>query len=248
MKHLLAASLIALMAFNISCAKKTAGQVAQDPGIVIPEGPYVPDGNGPGEGPGESLQYGGTATLAVSSLAVMGEYTGRPMNNPTNIKINLNLLRKGKSDQGDDTYGGVVTVTYTENGSNYEGYFTSGSSANHNKFNVWMQHNGKSGWHGVFEDYLGGVVVVIDEVVDLGDGQGPSDSVGGTIWFKNFGLTYAPHPPTHCWFVSLGPYDCRPWPDGRGMNTYSSLDPAGGYKKLGKFSGMSLKKAFNEEL
>ena len=108
--------------------------------------------------------------------------------------------------------------------------------------------NGQKVWHGVFDDfYFGALVVVIDGVSDLGDGQGAQDLVSGTVWMKNFAATRAPHPPTYCWFVSFGPFDCRPWPVGEGMNTFASKDPQGGYVKLGTFSGLSLRAAFNNE-
>ena len=76
----------------------------------------------------------------------------------------------------------------------------------------------------------------------------PEDKVSGSVWFKNFTLTYAPHPPTHCWFVSLGPYDCRAWRAEHGVNTTAAVLPDSGYVKLGSFSELSLEEAFNGEL
>lgn len=251
---------VALAGFG--CAKKKApdSSSASDSGVTdgapivdIPTTPYVPDGNGPGQGPGSNWEYGGSAPLNVVSLSRMSEYTGRPMNNPQDLRINLNLTKHGNG------YGGTVTVTYLENGHRYEGYFTSGTSADSNKYNVWFTKNGQKVYHGFFEDYMGGLVVVIDQVIDLGDGSGVDDRVGGSVWFKNFELTYAPNPlygylpgfgrpQTYCWFISLGPYDCRAWKTDRGVETTRAVHPDSGYKKLGTFEGMSLREAFNNEV
>lgn len=221
----------------IGCGKEK--KAATSPQVVPPPPgtPYIPPGTGPGLAPGGV--YGGSAPLTVTSSGVMGKYTGRPMNNPQNIRINLNMVKTG------NTFGGTATVTYTDNGYPYEGYFTAGSSSDVTKYNIVFTTGGQNVWHAVFEDFMGGLVVVIDQIVDLGDGQGPQDSVGGSVWFKNFGLTYAPHPPTYCWFVSIGPYDCRPWPKDKGMDSASTKDPGAGYEKLGTFSGLSVKAAFN---
>ncbi len=242
MRNLKLFFLVASLAMTISCAQEKKSSGASAPEVQVPPAgtPWVPEGTGPGQNPG--TQYGGTAALTIPNLAVFGQYTGRPMNNPTEIKINLNMV---KTDGG--TFGGTATITYKDNGYYYKGYFTTGSTAKATQYNKVFSYGGKTVWHGIFEDFMGGLVVVIDEIVDLGDGGGSEDLVNGTVWFKNFGLTYAPHPPTYCWFVSLGPYDCRAWPSGTGMNTYAHKDPQNGYIKLGSFTGLSIKAAFNNE-
>lgn len=247
MKRLVLITLLSLVtSMNVACAKKKSSGPgpAPAPDVIAPNGPFVPPGDGPGNGPGEDWQYGATVSLSISSLSVMSQYTGRPMNQVKNPRLNLNLVKHGNA------YGGTVAIRYEENNNTYQGFFTSGDTDKSNQYNIWFTYGGKDVWHGIFEDYLGGLVVVINDVVDLGDGQGPQDEVGGVVYFKNFGLTYAPHPPTYCWFVSLGPYDCRAWPSGTGMSTTSSDIPTGasGYKKLGSFHDMSLEDAFNGEL
>jgi hypothetical protein len=250
---------IALSSFG--CGKfKGSGSAASDsglsdgaPAVEIPGSPFVPDGSGPGSGPGDNWEYGGTAALKVNNLGVMGDYTGRAMNNPQDIRINLNLKKYGKG------YGGVVSIAYTDNGQQYEGHFTSGTSSDSNKYNVWFTKSGTRAYHGFFEDFMGGIIIVIDHVIDLGDGGIVNDLAGGSVWYKNFGLTYAPnplygslpgfgHPGTYCWFISLGPYDCRAWKDGRNVNTTRAIEPDNNYVKLGTFENMSLEEAFNGEL
>ena len=154
------------MMVSIGCAKKKKSAPPAAPVVVVPDGPYIPPGSGPGQGPGDNWEFGGTAPLKLRSLSVMSDYTGRVMNNPQNVSININLVKAGSG------YGGHVSITYSDNGQDYNGYFTSGSSAEEAKYNIWFKKDGHHVWHGFFEDFLGGLIVVIDEVVDLGDGQG----------------------------------------------------------------------------
>lgn len=247
MKKLNFILMVVSLALTVSCAEENK-KSSSVPTVTIPAAgtPYIPPSFGPGLNAG--TLYGGNAAITISSLSRMSEYTGRAMNAPQDIKLNLNMV---KSSGG--TFGGTARITYTDihpyTGvrTPFEGYFTAGSSADATSFNRLFSINGKTVWHGNFEDFLGGLVIVIDEIVDLGDGQGPQDTVNGSIWFKNFGLTYAPHSPTYCWFISLGPYDCRGFPSGDSMNTYQSIEPTNGYVLLGRFTGMSLKAAFNNE-
>lgn len=233
----------------VNCATKdnsTSGAVTasnKPPVVEIPPGtPYTPPTTAPGYGAGGL--YGASADLAITSLSTMSEYTQRPMYNPQNIKVNLNLIKYGS------TYGGTTTITYTDYGSPYTGSFTSGHSAPATQFNIWFTSGGKKVWHGFFEDYFGGLIVVIDGGIDdLGDGAAPTlDKVSGSVWFKNFPVSYAPHPPTYCWFVSLGPYDCRAWKSGKGVDSDAAVNPDSGYVKLGTFTNLDVKKAFNNQL
>lgn len=140
----------------------------------------------------------------------------------------------------------------------------SGNGQNH-KYNLFSSDypelGGSVGFHGFFEDtrvqrlaygyqQMGGaVILVIDSTVDLGDGAGPT-SANGSIWFKNYfqNTSMGPIPLTHCWFISAGPYDCRSWKSGDGVNTKASMYPNNGYVKLGTFTNLEIKKAFNNEI
>lgn len=249
-KMIIILTLAGLMVMGCAEEKKIAAPPTPTPLPYVDTngGVFVPNGNGPGEGPGDNWEYGGTAEMSiVGGLSNFSEYTGRTMNIVEDLKINVNMTKYG------DGYGGTVSISYLEKyyqddtGTVREGSFTAGSSDKSAKYNRWFTSNGQTVFHAVLEDYMGGLVIVIDEFVDLGDGGPVTDLVGGTVWYKNFGLTYAPHPPTYCWFVSLGPYDCRPWPSGEDMNTFMSKDPQAGYIKVGRFSGLSLDEAFNGE-
>lgn len=234
---------------NVGCATKSSDSglpsatpsASASPYVVIPNGGYVPPTDGPGHGPGSNFQFGGTATFTPVSTGVFSQYTGRPMNNPQNMEINLNLIQYGPGNY----YGGDVTIAYDDNGNHYSGHFTGGNSQTESRYNVITQFSGTTAFHGFFEDYMGAIIVVVNptSLPTLGDGS--TGTASGSVYFKNFGLTYAPHPPTYCWFVSLGPYDCRSWISGNGVNTFQTLYPNNGYVTLGTFAGLSIGNAFN---
>lgn len=243
----------------MGCAEKKSTKNADAPQdsdltVIDPgEDPFVPVGSGPGQGPGDDWEYGATATFSLHSLERLMEYTMQARNNPQNVRINVNLTNKGGNK-----YGGTVSISYTDGGQYYEGYFTSGDSGSDNKYNIWFTKDGKEVYHGFFEDYYGAIVVVVDGLESDGDGQAP-DKASGRVYFKNFDLAYAPNPlygylpgwgnpRTFCWFISIGPYDCRAWKSGNGVDTTRAINPDSGYKLLGSFSGLDVEDAFNDDL
>lgn len=257
MKTLSIYSLIVLLAVGIvSCSKAPGSSVAPDT-YSSNYYPYM-NGNVPGTGGsvgvGTTLPpftSGATSTLTIDGSGqaqqnqLMGQYTMRGMNNPTNIQINVNLS-KTYNGQG---YGGSISIRYVDNGITYQGTFrASQADPNDTKYNIWFNHSGKTVFHGFFEDSYGAVIIVFDGLYNLGDGSPTFGSgSGGAIYFKNFvGTTYAPHPPAHCWFVSEGPYDCRAWKWGDGVNTTYAIYPESYYyTRLGTFAPMNLYQAFN---
>lgn len=241
MKNVKVLFLLWTLAMTVSCAMESKNAVTPPMITESTTAAYVPTVVAPGYDPG--YLYGGTVTLVPESGATMADFAGHQFNNLQNFTINLNMV---KTSGG--TFGGTLTMTYTDYPYSYTTYFTAGSTAQSTIYNRSFTVDGKVVWHGVFEDYKGGLVVVFDELVNLGDGQGYQDTVNGSVWYKNYStIGTGPHPNVYCWFIyhPLGPYDCRPWPEGTGMNTYASRDPLGGYKKLGTFTGLSLAKALN---
>lgn len=262
--------IFALFALGLaSCASKKSGSKSSPTPVVITEAP--PTGTGVGEKADDDFSaYGGTAELTITDPNTLSNYAGHLVNDPQDVKVNVNLLKYGNG------YGGTVSIRYTDNvyGARvaYTGYFTSliqysghpnamvKEDSVNNQYNAWFKSNGKWVWHGFFEDQigwrpngsyvqtpLGSVIVVIDEIVNLGDGQ-LEDSASGSIWYRWHGHVGAPHPPTSCWFVSLGPYDCRAWKNGDKVDTTAGIHPGDGYRRLGKFKGLSLIDAFNDEV
>ncbi len=236
MRVILILLLSTLMIFVQGCAKEKKQLAEETPAPTdrFDDTPPPPSG--------DESATSNKATLDIVSVAVMEDYALRPLNDPSDVKVELIL-----DDFGNGRYGGSVSISYYDNGQYYASDQRAYSSENDVKYNIWFTKNGNNVWHGFFEDYFGAIVVVIDNVVDLGDG-GTGDLVGGSVWYKNFGETYAPKPPmTRCWFIRRGPYDCRTFISGSDVNTTSSVNPNnGGYRKLGEFSGLSRSQAFNE--
>ena len=266
-----------IAALAVGCAKDSdngsSGRTVLPPTDFTP---YIPPA-GPGLSPGTNWEHGATTDLdvTISSLAF---YTGWTPNTPTNVRMNLNLQRfEPANGASKPSFGGTVSIGFDDNGFSYEDTFSSLVNENHwygsgtvssnrenNKYNVWFVHQGDDVWHGFFQDQYGAVIVVIDASDDEGDGQGPS-TVDGSIWVMNFpnqynSLVFTPSP-TSCWFVTLGPYDCRTFKVGGQVNTESALYPSlenatqgtaleprsEGYRKVGDFQGLNFSDAFNGE-
>lgn len=77
---------------------------------------------------------------------------------------------------------------------------------------------------------IGGVIFIVDYADDNG-------KMSGSVWYYNF-KAVSTAPPTFCWFVYDGPYDCRDF----GINPTA----AGKYQRLGTFSNLERQKALNE--
>lgn len=241
--------IIALTAFAlVACSKSgsssdesTPAPVSPDaPVVTVPPGPYTPPTTGVGNGAGSGFTYGGTSDFAFDSMTVYNQYVSglRYVSDPaaiSGVKINLNFDRVVTSERV--SFGGTVTIRYALYGQLYEGYFTSGHDAASTKYNVIAPFGGASAYHGFFTDFMGAIVVVVDNVA--------GSTASGSVWFKNFGQTSRPHPATYCWFVLGGAYDCRAWPTADGVNTNAALLPDNGYTRLGTFTNMPINSAFH---
>lgn len=245
-------------------ALSTIGLVACNsaPGSVTPDAyssnysPYLYGGGTLGGGTTTTttttlpdFTSGATAAFVVDggSLAaqnqLFSQYTMRASNNPQNMQINVNLSKT----YGGNGYGGSISLRYQDNGITYQGTFSASQvTPDSTKYNIWFNYGGKTVFHGFFEDNFGAVIIVFDGVYNLGDGSPAFNTSGGSLYFKNFGQTYAPHPPSHCWLVSTGPYDCRAWKWGDGVaTTYAIYPESYYYTRLGTFQNMNLYQAFN---
>jgi len=48
-----------------------------------------------------------------------------------------------------------------------------------------------------------------------------------------------------CWFITTGPFDCRTWRNGNGINPFKAIEPDDNcYAKIGTFQGLDILKAF----
>jgi len=246
--------LATLSLLGVGCAKEfhaTDNTTVVQPAVVNPTYPVgAPPGQGAGSA-GDSWAYGNTVAFTPDSLEIFNTYAAtHPLNNPTNVRINVNLV-----DVGGGHFGGQVKLAYEDAGKYYEGYFAAGTGKNqsftssgtskdnglyHAQYNTWFEGGGK--FSGYFQDAYGAVVLVIDSVVSEGDAQGNA-YVSGSLWFKNFTKSMAPQgSERYCWFIYAGPYNCR----SETVMSKSNVYPSDGYRRLGTFTGLTKSKAFNQ--
>ncbi len=235
-----------------------------------PSGPFVPPtGNGnTGSTQSGLWSYGATTPLTINDtangefdLATFSEFNNLTVVNPQNVRLNVNLVRRGQG------YGGRIAISYNDQGVYQEWVLVNGDINNFPgdeaydqnissseeakvleqaaKYNRFLDAGAVPQFHGFFQDFYGAVVLVIDGGgFQTGDGQGPT-TVSGSLWFRNFDDTVAPYGYYHCWQIWAGPYDCRAWKDGEGVNTFRSLEPDNGYVKFATFTDINLEDAFN---
>lgn len=155
----------------------------------------------------------------------------------------------------------VPSDCYRKCSDGYDGW----DFAEYNRWFSWPDKTGKQvrAFHAFFRDQYGAFMSIIDDSLDQGDGAGP-DSLAGEVWFKNYSTTTVQSSDLGipCWFITQGPYDCRTFlgSDGR-VNTTSAVypyhslysddanpnienAPSRGWRRLGKFTGLSYSKAF----
>jgi len=242
--------LAAVAMLGVGCAKES--QFESDSSVDTANGfytfpPTAPPGSGEGSA-GDSWNYGNTVTFSPVSFAEMTSYVAlHPLNAPTNIRLNVNLVNDGSG-----RYYGHLKIAYRDNNQEFSSYMDARNQRNQKfdymkdnnvheaEYNRWFTINGKSVFTGFFSDAYGGIVLVIEGSENQGDGQG-GGLLKGSIWYRNFAQTSAPQSPyRRCWFVYDGPYNCR---SSAVINKNSlTID---GYRKLGTFTGLSKTKAFN---
>lgn len=251
-KNILVVTLLAILV-GVGCSSKknavATPPVSDTPIAENPTDPGAPGGGGTSGGLSDGA--GDTVELKAVSFAMLSNYVGtHPLNNPSNLKISVDLT-------GDEAFkfSGSVRISYEDNGQTWTGLFESSADKNvsmdglrdndvaESKFNHWFKKDGKLVYSGIYQDQYGSIALVIDNVIDQGDGQG-SSYVSGSVYFRNFAQSKATQSPYRkCWFIYTGPYDCRT----DTVMVKSGLYPttAEGYRKLGTFSGLSRTKAFN---
>lgn len=249
--------LLATAALVVGCAKSKS----QDNTTVVNNGnvvaPIVIDPNAPISGSSLFFTSGSTSDFAPVSLSVMNTYVAtHPLNNPTGFKINMNLATSGNS-----RYGGEVTISYMDNGIQYDGVFKAGMGKNQSfkgmydndrleaDFNYWFNLDSKLTFSGFFEDQYGAITVTLVPETTMPASGNDAEPIltgpyKGYVYFKNFTTTFAPHTPYRsCWYTYIGPYDCR----SNVIQAKGGLFPGAeaGYQLLGTFNGIDIKKAFN---
>ncbi len=207
-----AALLLVMMAvFGVGCAKKSdSGSSSADTTTNTNSGvPTTPRGDGDAQR-GSDWAAGATAALSVDAgpsndpWQVLNYYAAtHPVNNPSDVRISVKLNNVGSATVGQNKMAGQVFVSYFDNGQYYTGKFFALDKTNptgnlsqsgtyypgwhHAAYNTWFidPRTGKKSFHGFYQDSYGVVMLIINDLVDQGDGAGANYATG-SIWFKNF--------------------------------------------------------------
>jgi hypothetical protein len=203
-------------------------------------------------------QTGSAVGLTIDSNQALTNYVGvaHALNAPSNFALHVNLI-----DNGGGQFGGNINITYLDNGlwntSNQQTGTGTVQISGHNwyngldnaAFNKWFTYGNSQVFHGFFQDGIGALVLVLDKT-DAGTGDGlSSGSYSGSVWFKNFvNPANATQSADMCWFIEVGPFDCQTFMVGGKVSTTSALYPStgDGYQRLGTFTGLNIKTAFNQ--
>ena len=260
MKTILTLSMILVLAAGCSSNKTSSASTPVDTTTTTTTPVDTAEPGGSGTDNTLTDSSGDTVTFTPVSLSRFNSYVGiTPLNSPKDFKITVNL-----EQDGDLKYYGSVQISYTDNNQTHIGTFEAGSGDNvyikngydnnvaEAFYNYWYNNGSKAVFSGFFQDALGSIVLVIDNSVNQGDGQG-SGYVSGAVYFKNFpqvnitinpqtGLSNDQSANRKCWFIYDGPYNCR----ASNIIKKASLVPSEseGYYKLGTFSGLSASKSF----
>jgi hypothetical protein len=263
----------AVVAMNVGCAQEKITGTGQD-GVVdcttVVCGPGSSSGGGsvpsaPSAGNGSNTGYeGSTVPLNASVSALRGMFFNSYPNNPTNIQVNFNLDRDIDAVIISYTDGGVVREaglgTRYPRGPRAPQQYGTRTNA---KYNGWVGEGASRVYKAFFQDEYGAIVVVVDKVLNAGDGT-PSPYIGGTIYYINHGdnpgYDYSLQGDISggqklCWELTYGPYDCRTWVTktsnyDNAVNLLLSLIPTGplggkyqsrtkSYQELGTFVGLN---------
>lgn len=251
-------SVMALGLMGVGCSKSNSQNGNPTTTAVVPGAVIIDPTPGTGGTGGTPVFAGGsTATFTPVSMAVMNEYVAlHPLNAPSNIKINVNVAQ---STAG--RYGGTVTISYIDNGIQYDGVFNAGTGTNQSfkgmydngkseaEFNYWFNFENQLVFTGYFQDQYGAITLtLVPETTSTGGGNDgepiTTTTYKGSVYFKNFTTSFAGQSPYRaCWFIYNGPYDCR----SNIISTKCGLYPGAeaGYKLLGTFTGINIKTGFN---
>lgn len=261
-KLILITSMMALGLMGLGCSKSnsnssgnvnTAGLgTTVPPTIVDPGAPPCVNCDPTLFGAGFTADLVTTADKMRTYTAIAGNvYT---LNNPTNIKINLNLAQVEAG-----RYGGAITITYTDNGVQRTGTLRAGMGRNQSiqggydndrleaDYNYWFTFENKLVFTGFFEDSFGAITLTLTPDVVSGGGNDAEPlnvKYKGEIYFRNF-KTEKTTPFRSCWYIytGLNGHDCR----SNVIQTKCGLTPGveSGYTLLGSFTNVDIKQAFN---
>lgn len=244
-KTMMILPILALSLAGLGCSKKMEAKEGTSSSDVVDIDDILDD-----DGSGSGSTTGNNTVGLNTTYSAMNDYVAmRPLNSISDVKVTIDLTKDSRN-----RYSGTVVISYRDNGVSYQGVFQSGSSLNpdlkyasgqnmyEHDYNYWFKNSGMNVFSGYFQDPWGGLVVVVDEITNQGNNDGVGKTVlSGSIWYRNFPIVQSTQGAMRkCWFITLGPYDCRSTP----VTNKSSIYPADTYKKLGTFTGLPKSAAF----
>lgn len=224
-----------------------------------------PPGTGTGTGTGTTSTStwpystsGETVAFTPVSWEEVNTYVGiRPLNNPSNMRININMHKVA----GTSFYAGKVQLGYNDSGQFYYGSFTAGDGKNANcencrdnglyeaAPNFWSPVNGVQTFMAYVQDQYGSLIIVMEKDGATADGQAPM--LKGRIYYRNFAAQacqstnpWAPNyatscgqsPYRKCWYIYSGPFAC--YSNNMSQKISSTDFSDGTYRLLGYFNGV----------
>ena len=253
-------SAMALGVMGLGCSKSNSNSGTNNTtglGTVVP--PVIIDPGAPNAGASATTITGGSTFDLITTTDKMRSYTAiagnvYTLNNPTNIKININLTQ---AEAG--RYGGTVIISYMDNGIQHTGTLKAGLGRNATisggydndrleaDYNYWFTFENRLVFTGFFEDSFGAITLTLTPDVAMGGGNDAeplSVKYKGEVYFRNF-KTEKSTPYRSCWFIytGLNGHDCR----SNVIQTKCGLTPGvdAGYTLLGTFTNVDIKQAFN---
>lgn len=248
MKKLLLVLLLGSSLLTVGCAQEKTAGTTTDPVTSIVE-TIETDTTliGAPDGIGIAGAFGATASLEIDNNT-LEDFLTKPVNSPSDIQVHVDL-----QENSNETFSGTVSIYVTDRGVARSYTFSTGSQS-HSSYNRFVRND--NGFHAILDDGNAGMIVlVIDDIVNLGDGLGNQDTVNGQIYYKNYptifgygGVPQNNHPiangyDSYCWEIKAGPYQCKPW-----ASLAESINepwPTGDVVLLGNFKGLSISGALN---
>jgi hypothetical protein len=231
-------AVLAVLAIGCGEKKKSSGPAP----IPVPTPTPPPGGN-------QNVTASGAAVYLDANKTVLSDYSGQTITNPTNIVLTVDLYDVDPSDV--DLFGGQMEISFddeTQWGTvHHSGIFNAGMDEYNSQFNRWVDAEGYHHFKAFAEDAYGAIIIVADEMADdLGLYNGKifyrnwdySACGSGPPWYCNV------KPPTMCWFISRGPYQCQAFLDNGEIDLESRMYPET-YTLLGTFEGLDMNAALN---
>ena len=142
-------------------------------------------------------KHGTSAPVTITNRNAFEDFRlGVPINSMDDIEDPRVYVKLNKT--GSNYYGGDATILYWDydrnpTGDKPRGAKLSSGNGDDARYNVWFRKNGKSNYHGFFQENAGSIILVIDSktpVVTDPDNPAPNILYSGSIWNMQFRMTF----------------------------------------------------------